>query len=419
MAPSTLRRWWLAPLVALATWRILSLGLADHYADERPERALRWRPDHPQALIRAAEHALDKLGDLDRASALARRAATANPLDGRPYRILGAVAEQRGDSARAARLYTLAVRHSPRDLPSLAWLMRHQLLAGHVDEGLTYLDAQLRVRPSLATTLFPTLIAALDASGGQLPVAATLASHPPWRTDFLAHLASDARSADAISAVFEQLAATPGGLAKNERSAYVERLIRDRRWQQARRVWTAGLPAEQRPTDELVFNGGFEQPAGGDGFDWRVDRIPGASVELLAGPGVSGSRALYVEFHNRRVPFAHVRQLLTLAPGHYRLTARYRLDGLRNERGLTWTLLCAESPSVRLGSSQRLTGSSPWSTLELDFDVPTEHCGAQWLRLELAARIPAETQIDGRAWFDDVAIQPLPPPREDTVLHTD
>ncbi|MDD3651624.1 hypothetical protein [Immundisolibacter sp.] len=417
MLPSTLRRWWLAPLLALAAWRILTLGLADHYADDQPERALRWRPDHPQALIRAAEQALDNPADLDRASALARRAASANPLDGRPYRILGAVAEQRGDTDRATQLYTLAARHSPRDLPSLAWLMRHHLLEGRIDEGLTYLDAQLRVRPDLAGTLFPTLIAALDAAGGQLPLARTLASKPPWRAGFLPRLARDARSIDAVSAVFEQLAATPGGLTDTERSAYVERLVRDHRWQQARRVWAAGLPAERRPNGELVFDGGFEQPAGGYGFGWRLDRIAGASVELLAGPGVSGSRALYVEFQNSRVSFAHVRQLLTLTPGHYRLAARYRLDSLRNERGLTWTLQCAETPSARLGASQRLAGSSPWSTLELDFDVPAENCGAQWLRLELAARIPAETQIGGRAWFDDIAITPLPTLEVGGVAH--
>jgi hypothetical protein len=243
-----------------------------------------------------------------------------------------------------------------------------------------------------------------------LPLAQTLASQPPWRASVLARLARDARSTDAVSAVFDQLAATPGGLADTERRAYVERLIRDQRWQQARRVWAAGLPTAQPRSDERVFDGGFEQPAGGYGFDWRLEHVAGANVELLAGPGVTGSRALYVEFQNRRVRFAHVRQLLTLAPGHYRLFARYRLDSLRNERGLTWTLRCAENPSARLGSSQRLAGSSPWSTLELDFDVPTENCGAQWLRLELAARIPAETQIGGRAWFDDVAIMPLPDP---------
>jgi ABC-type uncharacterized transport system substrate-binding protein len=51
--------------------------------------------------------------------------------------------------------------------------------------------------------------------------------------------------------VFEQLASTPGGLTEAEHRAYVERLIRDRRWRQARRVWAA----DQHPSDEPVFNG--------------------------------------------------------------------------------------------------------------------------------------------------------------------
>lgn len=404
--PTVVRRWWLVPLLALAAGSVLTLTVADHYAQTQPDRALRWRPNHPEALIRAAEQALEKPADLDRASALARRAASANPLDGRPYRILGNIAEQRGDAARAAALYTVAVRHSPRDLPTLAWLAEHHFKEARVTEGLAYVDALLRVRPGLANGLFALLTHAVDAAPGQIPLAKTLASSPPWRTGFLTHLAQSAQSGDAMSAVFEQLASTPGGLTEAERRAYVERLIRDQRWQQARRVWSAG----QHPGDKPVFNGGFELPTRDYGFDWRLGRIPGAAIELLSGPGVGGRRALYVEFHNRRVRFAHVRQLLTLTPGHYRLAARYRLDGLRNERGLTWTLRCAETPSAHLGSSQRLAGSASWSTLEFDFRVPTENCGAQWLSLQLAARIPAETQIGGRAWFDDIAIHALPPP---------
>ena len=401
-----LRRWWLAPLLALAAGRVLTLSVADHYAQTQPERALRWRPNHPEALIRAAEQALDKPVDLDRAGALARRAASANPLDGRPYRILGTIAEQRGDASRAATLYATAARHSPRDLPTLAWLAEHHFKEGRVAEGIAYMDALLRVRPGLAEGLFALLTQAVDASAGQIPLAQTLAGTPPWRTGFLTHLARSAQSSDAVGAVFEQLASTPGGLTEAERRAYVERLIRDRRWRQARRVWAA----DRHPGDEPVFDGGFELPPSGYGFDWRLNRVPGAAIELLGGPGVGGRRALYVEFHNRRVRFAHVQQLLTLAPGRYRLAARYRLDGLRNERGLTWTLQCAEPPRGRLGSSRRLAGSSPWSTLEFDFDVPTENCGAQWLRLELAARIPAETLVGGRAWFDDIVIHALPPP---------
>ena len=50
--------WWLYPtfaLLAFVAWRVLTLGLADHWAESDPARALRWRGDHPEALIRLAE----------------------------------------------------------------------------------------------------------------------------------------------------------------------------------------------------------------------------------------------------------------------------------------------------------------------------------------------------------------------------
>lgn len=404
MATPLRRAAWLAPVLVFAVWRIVTFAVADHYAQDDPTRALRWRPDHPEALLNAAEQALAPPADLDWAESLARRAASANPLDGRAFRTLGEIAGQRGDDAAAARMYALAVRHSPRDLPSLAWLVKYHFAQGDAASGLGYVDALLRVAPNFVDEMSTTLIAAFDNSAGALPLAGVLASRPPWRGAFLGRLARDAQSADTLSALFGQLAAAPGGLDPTERRAWVERLVRDHRWQQARLAWSAGQPPAA--VDEGVFDGQFELPASDDGFGWRLDRVAGASVELLGGPGVGGKRALYVSFQNRRVRFAHVRQLLTLAPGHYRLSARYRLDGLRNERGLAWVVQCAEGqPPARLGSSRLLVGSSPWSTLEFDFDVPAQGCGAQWLRLELAARIPAEMQVGGRAWFDDIAVR--------------
>jgi hypothetical protein len=38
--------------------------------------------------------------------------------------------------------------------------------------------------------------------------------------------------------------------------------------------------------------------------------------------------------------------------------------------------------------------------------VPADDCGAQWLVLEIPARIAAERQLDGDAAFDDLQIQP-------------
>ena len=62
--------------------------------------------------------------------------------------------------------------------------------------------------------------------------------------------------------------------------------------------------------------------------------------------------------------------------------------------GLNLRVILATEPS---------TGSSPWRTHAVAFDVPAD-CPAQWLTLELDARIAAETQAMGTAWFDDVEV---------------
>ena len=41
-------------VLAFIAWRVLSLGMADHYAVTDPERALAWRGDHPEARLQAA-----------------------------------------------------------------------------------------------------------------------------------------------------------------------------------------------------------------------------------------------------------------------------------------------------------------------------------------------------------------------------
>ena len=37
-------------IVIVAGWRIVGRMQAERFAQSQPERALRWRPDHPQAL---------------------------------------------------------------------------------------------------------------------------------------------------------------------------------------------------------------------------------------------------------------------------------------------------------------------------------------------------------------------------------
>lgn len=405
MAPSTFRRVVLPVVVIalsfVAAWRVLSLGMADHFARSDPQRALGWRSDHPVALVGAAERLVD--GDPARAAALARAALAANPLEGRAYRVLGQLAEKRGEQAEAVRLQEIATTRSPRDLRTHAWLQRHYLLSGELSKALRHADLTLRVQPQAGDLQYPVLQILAATPRAQAGLAQLLGRQPPWREGFISHLCRNAPDSDAIAGFMTRLRLGPGGLADSELSAWVDRLTRDGRWDQAYLNWVLALPADKRDQLDNVFNGGFEREPSNSGFDWRFGRVPGAYIERLPTSGASGDFALRISFEERRVPFDHVRQLLALPPGRYRLSGRARPEGLRSERGLVWSVQCADD-SKQVAASDPITGQSPWKTFSVPFEVPAGRCGGQWLRLGVPARIRAEQRIGGRAWFDDLRI---------------
>ncbi|HET6545457.1 MAG TPA: tetratricopeptide repeat protein, partial [Rhodanobacteraceae bacterium] len=356
----------------------------------------------PDALLRASEVRFDA-GDFDSAQEYARRAIASAPLDGRAYRELGLIASARGDDAGAATMMRLARRHAPRDIPAHGWLMYRDLHAGDYAGALGHVDFMLRVDRKLRTRLYAGLIGL--ANGPARPsLAALLGGGPPWRAAFWAQLCRDSPDRARIAALVDALRDAPVPLDHAERAAWLERLVRDGRWAQAYPLWIDLLPADQRGDLADVHDGGFEHPPEDTGFGWRFERIAGARIDRAATAGVHGRHALHVEFEDRRVAFHQVSQLLVLAPGHYRLSGRVRADGLRNERGMQWVIVCVGARSERIASTGRYSGSSPWHAFSTDFDVPDAGCAAQWLRLDLAARIPAEQMAGGGIWFDDLDI---------------
>jgi hypothetical protein len=46
-----------------------------------------------------------------------------------------------------------------------------------------------------------------------------------------------------------------------------------------------------------------------------------------------------------------------------------------------------------------------WSDIAFDFEVPADNCRAQYLSLDLDARMPSEQFLNGTIWFDDLRIQ--------------
>jgi len=148
-------------------------------------------------------------------------------------------------------------------------------------------------------------------------------------------------------------------------------------------------------------NGGFEATAGLPPFDWTLRAPAGIQLAQAPAPGRPG-QALRLQFLGTRAAFNGVQQTVLLAPGQHQLRWAYQLEALQTPRGLRWVAACAGT-GEELGASPLLAGQTAWREGTFVFEVPAG-CPAVALRLELAARIAAETQAYGTAWFDDVRL---------------
>lgn len=392
--------------------------MADHWARHQPVVATEWRADHTQALRRLSL-AASAGQQFDRAAELARAAIGSSPLDGRNYAALAralAVA-----AAPDVGLISIAARRWPLDPAVHAALADHHLREDRLDAALLHLDALLRVRPQSREFVFPLLLELVNRIPDPRPLAEWLAQGMQWRASFLFHAAQHGKDHAPLHRLLRALYATDAPPSDAELRAWLTRLERDGHFVDAWFTWVRSLPPERLDGLGNLFNGSFEWPASGYGFDWRIGRVAGATVGQVEAGGEDGGAALRVAFQHQRVNFRHVSQLLVLPAGAFEFSGRVRLDSLRNEHGLVWVVECAAPGSVRLGSSAALRGASPWRTFGFSFEVPPEACPAQWLRLELDARAAADRFIGGEVWFDDLVIRSargVDPAPKDLPIHS-
>jgi len=387
-------------LLAVATsWRILTLGLSDLWAVSSPDRALHWRPDHPVALRHAAE---DRFNARDYAAAnmLARRGIQAYPLDGRNYRVLASIEDARGDVARALPLFRIAAERSPRDLPTRQKLAEYALKSGDVDQAVFQLDLIMRLNVTLWPDLLPRMVRLAEFPTTESAFVRALGQRPNWRAQFLMTLAQKAQAADAVDRLYRRLDST----SKEELTAWIDRLMRDRNWEQAYIAWVSSLPESQHAALGNVFDGDFAFPPSDGGFGWQMPRAPGADVQTVESTNAGAGKILAIEFYSAGMTFRHVSQLMVLGPGRYVFRGKAQADRLDTGRGLQWVLTCAEGQQQILASSPLLVGTQPWRDFAVPFEVPAGLCGGQWLRLQMGA----PDRISGHAAYAALSVQRAP-----------
>ena len=396
----------LTVLSVVLAWRVLVTGLAEYYAGrDMPEAdagALRWRSDQSAALYRRGLALAGR--NPVAAMRLYQAAAWANPTDALVYLALAELQAGIGQPSIAIALAEIADTLGPMRTPVLARSAAFWLTQGRPDRTLARWDMLLRNRPEIAGQLYPLLLRWVENAETR-PLLRSLLSDPPqWWDQFFAYVATKAVRLEAVAFLYRNRERGGRSPEAAEQKAYLERLWREGHWLEVYLAWLSGLDERQQQGLGNIYNGSFELPVTGLGFDWRISTPRGVLVEITETYGTHGGKALHVAFNGQRVHFQHVWQSLYLEPGHYRLQGRVRPDGLRAERGLRWTVRCGESDDQLLAESPSFTGSDDWQLFTQEFTVPEADCPVQWLRLELEGRAELDFEAQGGIWFDDLAI---------------
>ena len=168
-----------------------------------------------------------------------------------------------------------------------------------------------------------------------------------------------------------------------------------------------------------LVNPGFEEGAADvavPGWTWeRDDSI--ATVSVVAGEGVAGSRALLIDKRSPEKGF-EVRQRIRLVPGgHYRVTCRVRTeDFICRNVDLTGTKLSVlhiiggKAVSLPAQSTRTVTETSGgWARAVGHIDPPADAEGEVELRLWI------HFSVTGRFYYDDITVEervdpPVPEP---------
>src|SRR6266404_2298847 len=431
-----------AGFAAVLVWEVISRTFVAFLANVAPQQALHIRSQQSTALLGLAQKKLDALDnsnqvsgnvqerrseanlgaafppdgfhDADRADAedieqarrMAEQALLSDPLNARALRILGQIADLSRDEPRSWQLMQASVRRSLNETLAVAWLTSKSAERRDYASAMRYADVLLRTRPQVSNEVIPLLARLAENGEAVTGLKEMLSQNPPWRAQFfdaLPNSITDARTPlDLLMAVKH----SPVPPVTAELRSYLNFLVGRKFYALAYYTWLQFLSPDEFSGVGYVFNGGFEAPPSGLPFDWSITPGAGAAVDVDTVPDEDGNRALYVRFEDGRVEFGGVTQLIVLAPATYRLEATYK-GTLLGQRGLKWRVTCAGGATRSIGESRMITGiSSTWKPVEFSFAVPSD-CPAQYVHLDLDARMASEQFVSGMVWFDNVRVSRL------------
>jgi len=188
--------------------------------------------------------------------------------------------------------------------------------------------------------------------------------------------------------------------------AYCDFLIEAGRVRDAQGVWIELIQRihpesiTREPTN-MIFNGGFEYPLQGGGFDWKVGNAEGVEIFTDKDIKKSGTSCLAARFSGKTNPGIYIAQQAVIVEPkqRYRLLGQIKADKLTTHNGILLEVLGQGCPSLA-ARSEVVTGTADWRPLELEFATPTD-CSLVKVGIKRERSEKFDNKISGQIWLDE------------------
>jgi hypothetical protein len=364
-----------------------------------------WRKLDLGAWLHLTDQAMASGTDDDTAKAYALHALATDISNGRAVAQLANLLAKQQQQPLAEQAAKYAGRLAPAHNRTHGYLAVFWKISGNIPQMLEEWNILLIRDPALEKSLFP-LLQPLVISAETTDLFDGLAKRSPkwWPAFFNFLVANKQTPLDLLARLHTARLQSVVPISDSETTPYVTRLIADKQWSDAHKIWLAGLPNEWQRLQALVYDGGFEGERHNTGFDWYLVAHPQLKISQELTYGMVGRKALHIRLNNaQHIPFQHVSQRLVLAPAQYQLSLRVRADNLRTSKGLQWRLRC-ENDNRLLAETEVLRDSTPWKTVNATIAIPPDTCPVQILRLEASSTYAHDQLFAGDLWFDEVQI---------------
>lgn len=379
----------------------------DFYDNGWNTSPLPWQTAPPETWLALAEKFHQEENYID-AERYTFKALNASNFDGQAFSQLARIYEKTKDSENTKKTLELASKYAPAKIKVRIEISSYWVKKNRWDKAIEEWNNILtRTHDSNIRSAFYPLLQQLISDKDGFNFFIPLLKNPPiWWESFYHYLHKNKIDIQLIKSIHQARSESKSPLTKHERRLFVSRLQQEKQWGDAYFSWLSGLDAKHIKLSQLIFDGGFEGESFNTGFDWNFSKnIKNLKIRTANTSGVTGRKALQINFNNKQINFNHISQTLILPPGSYSLHYRYRINRLKNSEGLTWRIRCKNSNAKQLilAESKALKERSPWSKESLHFIIP-KNCITQSIRLEATSKFFHNQKFHGTLWFDDIQI---------------